>query len=235
MTEDNSTPTERDKPARRATRVAFVFWFLVAVVPLVGVLLSLFYPVSFYETQEEYRAFAERLPTSGPLFFILLQIGQVVIAPISHVTVSYMGGFLYGPYYGAILNWFGRVVGHSIAFGIARHLGRRVVNRFVSPATIAKYDKYVSGQYAFLFIAYFLPLFPDDELSYLCGLSRMRFRPFLLINLVGQIGGSFALAQLGSGIDTRDPLFWIVLVATVLAFIALWPILRRMKATEDTK
>lgn len=215
---------------RGAKRIGLVFWLVVTVVPMVGVVLSLFSPVSFYETQEEYRSFADHFPLAGPFLFVGLQFVQVVLAPISHFTVGFMGGFLYGQYLGAVLNWTGRILGHLAAFWLARRFGRRLVERFVDPTTIAKYDKYVSSQYAFLFIAYFLPLFPDDEFSYLCGLSKMRFRPFLLINLIGQVGGSLGLAQLGSGIDTKSVPFWIMTVASILALVALWPILKRMKA-----
>ena len=195
--------------------------------------ISIASPISFYNTQDDYRAFADKFPVTGPFLFVLLQIVQVVFAPISHFTVGFMGGFLYGQWLGALLNWIGRIIGHLIAFFLARRFGRKLVERFVDPETIAKYDKYVSNQYAFLFIAYFLPLFPDDEFSYLCGISKMRFRAFLLINLLGQIGGSLGLAQLGSGVDTSSASFWIMAVATTAALVALWPILRKMKTTEN--
>ena len=234
MRNEKATPSKLQKRGR-LKRIGLAFWLVVTILPILGVLFSLLSPISFYTTQEEYRQFAENFPVSGPILFVFFQILQVVVAPISHVAFGYMGGFLYGQYLGAVLNWTGRVIGHFAAFYIARRFGRRIVKRFVKDSTIAKYDKYVSNRYGFLFLAYFLPLFPDDELTYLSGLSKMRVRPFIIVNLLGQIGGSLGLAQLGSGIDTSQALFWIMAVATVLAFIIVLPLLRRMSKSNSDK
>ena len=67
-----------------------------------------------------------------------------------------------------------------------------------------------------LFLAYFLPLFPDDELSYLAGMSSLRKRIFLPLMAIGHIGGSLALAYAGNGIKSiTEPLF-IILALTAL-------------------
>ena len=212
-------------------KIALFFWFVITLIPIVGLFFSIFQPIPFYNTQAEWREFAERFATWGPILFIGLQALQVIVAPISHYSVGYMGGFLYGTWWGSLYNYIGRIIGHICAFWLSRLLGRRIADRFVRKATIEKYDRLVSGQSLILFFIYFLPLFPDDEISYLAGLSRMEFRWFLLANLFGQVGGSVSLAYMGSGIDTNDATFWVLTVATVLGFPLLW-VVHRLKTRQ---
>jgi uncharacterized membrane protein YdjX (TVP38/TMEM64 family) len=81
--------------------------------------------------------------------------------------------------------------------------------------TIKQFDRFVSGkdqkgitpQSLILFLIYFLPLFPDDEISYIVGLSTMSRRHFILANLFGHVGGAVSLAYIGSGVDTSDLYF----------------------------
>ncbi len=229
---DNHKNASLKKWTKRAT---FIFWLIIGLVPIVGIIFSLVSPISFFGTQAEWRAFALKFGFYGPVFFVLLQILQVVVAPISHYSVGYMGGFLYGTWLGAILNYIGRVIGHICAFWISRLLGRRLANRFVSPRTLAKYDKYFTTEYSYLilFLIYFLPLFPDDEIGYLVGLSKMDFKKYVTANIFGHISGSLSLAYIGSGIKTRDPLFWALIGVHVVAFMLLWYIHKRKRSKQE--
>ena len=62
---------------------------------------------------------------------------------------------------------------------------------------------------------YFLPLFPDDEISYLAGFSKLGFKKFLIVILFGHIGGSLGLAFLGSGLSYKHPLFIVFSIVTI--------------------
>ena len=143
---------------------ATVFWVAVTIIPIIGIVLSLTDPVKFYDTQEQYRAFSSRYGAWAPVAFILLQALQVVITPISHYSVGYMGGFLFGPLLGGLYNYVGRLCGHLMAFSLSRFGAYRLVARVVPHSTLLKYDSFVN-QPMILFLIYFLPFFPDDEIS----------------------------------------------------------------------
>jgi uncharacterized membrane protein YdjX (TVP38/TMEM64 family) len=211
-----------------------IFWIFITVLPVLGIIFTLLDPQSFDQARELWQSRIIQFGVLAPLAFILLQALQVVLTPISHYAVGVVGGFLYGPYLGALLNWVGRMIGHIAAFLIARYAGRKVADRFVKKETLDKYDKYVSDKSFLLFLFYFLPVFPDDEMSYLAGLSKMDFKTFLVVNIFGHIGGSLGLAYIGSGINTKDPLFWILFVASVLGFVLIYLKMRKEKINELT-
>jgi len=209
-----------------------LFWIIITLIPVLGLIWSVISPNDFQFWQEIARTWIDKFGGFGPLIFVFIQILQVIITPLSHYTVGAIGGYLYGPYLGGILNYIGRVFGHYVAFLIARKYGRNFIKKHLDETTIIKYDRIFSGenenkrggslQSLLLFLIYFLPLFPDDEISYLVGTSNMSKKPFLLANIFGHLGGAFSLAYLGSGVSTKDPLFWILTISTLVAFPIIW-------------
>ena len=194
-----------------------------------GIILSLAAPQNFSATQNIWQNKIATFGILAPLAFILLQALQVIVAPISHYGVGMLGGFLYGPYLGTLLNWIGRIIGHVGAFFIARLAGRGIAEKYVDPDTLKQYDKYLSNKSFVLFLCYFLPVFPDDEMSYLTGLSKMPLKQFLTANIFGHIGGSLGLAYIGSGIDIRDPLLWILSGITLIGFLLILRLIKVVK------
>lgn len=122
------------------------------------------------------------------LFFMLLQIGQVIF-PIIPGGASCLAGVLaFGPVRGFIYNYISLVLGSAVAFFLSRNYGMRVVEKFFSQEIIDKYMKYIrNNQFMKIFFwGIFLPGLPDDLLCYIAGLSSMSWKTFLLIILVGK-------------------------------------------------
>ncbi|MEK6800477.1 MAG: TVP38/TMEM64 family protein [Nanoarchaeota archaeon] len=196
-----------------------IIWYILTIVPIILLILGYVYPSSFFSNQEQIRNFVESYGILAPIVFVIIQILQVVLTPISHYVVGLAGGFIFGTWYGFILNWIGRVIGTLIAFYLGRKFGRKIIKHVVKQETLSMYDKIFEKGKLILFLMYFLPLFPDDELSYLAGFSSMRARVFIPIMLLGHIGGSLGLAFLGSGLSYSNPLFIIFSVITLIAGI----------------
>jgi uncharacterized membrane protein YdjX (TVP38/TMEM64 family) len=195
-------------------------WYVLTFVPIILLILGYIFPSQFFSNQETIREFVGSFGTLAPVAFIILQILQVVITPFSHYAVSLAGGFIFGTGLGFLYNWIGRVIGTAIAFYLGRKFGRKIMKHVVKPETLRKYDSWFDKGKILLFLAYFLPLFPDDELSYLAGISSMRARLFLPLMVVGHVGGSLALAYAGNGIQSiKEPMFLILSLITLVAGI----------------
>ena len=214
-------------------KAVYTFWVVVTAIPIAGLIWSVLNPTDFRAWQETARNLTSRFGYAGPVAFVLVQALQVIITPISHYTVGAIGGYLYGPWIGGLLNYVGRILGHLCAFTLARRYGRPLIAKYLDEDTVKKYDSIFAGsdsgwtlQTLILFLIYFLPLFPDDEISYLVGASNMPKRSFFLANVFGHLGGAFSLAYLGSGIDTREPIFWVLTILTLVGFPIIWVFFR---------
>ena len=151
-----------------------------------------------FASEEAMAQFLSGFEIWGPLAFVGLQVVQVVI-PIMPGGISCLAGvLLFGPVWGFVYNYVGICIGSALAFQIARKFGMPAVERAAGSQKLGRYLKWVdNGVFDRLFAAaIFFPAAPDDLLCFLAGVTRMRFRKFLLIILLGK-PFSIALYSLG--------------------------------------
>lgn len=192
-------------------------WWILLILPFILLIIGYLYPSSFFSNQEAIRNYVNSFGSFAPIIFIILQILQVVITPISHYAVSIAGGYIFGLWLGALYNFIGRVIGTIIAFYLARYIGKKIVEKVVNKQTQEKYNYLFEKGKVLLFLAYFLPLFPDDEISYLAGLSNLSAKLFIPLIVLGHISGSLSLAYIGNGIKSAsDPLFITLSLITLI-------------------
>lgn len=211
-----------------------ILWLLLTLVPLVLLIIGYLFPASFFSSQESIRSFVTSFGAMAPLIFVGIQIIQVVLTPLSHYAVSLAGGYIFGTWTGFLLNWIGRVMGTSIAFFLGKKLGRPLIQKLVIKKNVERYDQYADRGAWLLFLAYFLPLFPDDELSYLAGISSMKARLFLPLMTIGHLSGSLALAYAGNGIASiQEPLFIFLSGITLVGGILFVLLFKKMKNQKE--
>lgn len=210
-------------------------WYILAIAPIALLIAGYAYPHTFLSSQEQVRGIVRSWGVYAPIAFILLQIFQVVITPINHYVISIAGGYIFGTWQGFAYNWIGRVIGTIAAFYIAKRLGKPVLNKIVSEKTREKYNWVFEKGKFLLFLMIFLPLFPDDELAYLAGLSSMRPRTFIIIAALGHVGGSLSLAYAGSGVSYTDPFFLtVVAISLILAIITFALFSKKLKGRSES-
>jgi len=159
----------------------------------------------------------------SPVFFILLQALQVVILPIPGDLIGIVGGYIYGVPFGFFFSTLGLALGSTIAFELARILGKPFVENFVSARLLKKFDFLATGTGATIGCLLFLiPVFPTDVLCFLLGLSRMRLTTFLIISTLGRMPWTFLLTLQGANIKNEQyaTAVAIAAVSVVLIFIA---------------
>lgn len=206
---------------------------------IIGFIIQLFAPDIYFSSQEGVRNYIQSFEPFDRVVFVLTQILQVILAPISHYIVGLLGGALYGAFEGGVLNWIGRVIGHLIAYWIGLTLGRKIILKIFNPEDLNKFQKFINGtkqtlyiRVFILFAIMFLPLFPDDEISYLMGIAAFPFKLYLPIILLGHLGGSFGLSYIGAGMDGKDPFFWIIFGSTILLAILLAFAVRKLNKAK---
>jgi uncharacterized membrane protein YdjX (TVP38/TMEM64 family) len=211
-------------------------WYLLTIIPIVLLILGYVYPTTFFSSQDSIRDFVNSFGVLAPIVFILIQILQVIITPFSHYTVSLAGGFIFGLWPGFIYNWIGRVIGTAIAFWLGRVFGRRILKHVVSSKTVRKYDFYFNKGKLLLFLAYFLPVFPDDEISYLAGFSSLSKKVFIPLMAVGHVSGSLALAYAGNGIQSiKEPMFIFLSLITLVGGILFLVFYKKINSSVQSQ
>lgn len=167
--------------------------------------------MELFSTLESVQTFLLQFGVWTPLAFFILQLLQIIVAPIPGGTVGLVGGALFGTFWGFVISIAGTLIGSSIVFLLAKRFGRPFVLKFVSSPIINKYEHIEESKLdAVLFAIFLFPLFPDDILCFIAGLSTMKFKTFLIIAIIGRSPSVFINNMVGAGIMKDSPTQFIV-------------------------
>lgn len=171
-----------------------------------------------------------KLGEGSEWLFILIQVLQVVIAPIPGQAAAFAGGFIFGFWKGWALTTLGLVIGSLIAMSLARLLGISLVRKVVPESIIQRFDSVISdGGYMTFFMIFLLPALPDDAVCFLAGLTKLKLLPLSLVCLLGRAPGMAVLSLTGAGFADgltlwAEILFGVMMVLSVLLWL-FWEII----------
>lgn len=156
--------------------------------------------------------------------FILFCFLQVVVLPVPGSIAVAAGVALFGPLKCAIFSFIGIVTGSMVAFAIGRWVGYKAVKWIVGKEALDKWlQKLKNKDYLILSIMFLLPMFPDDILCFVAGLSSMTWGYFLVMIVVTR-AISVASTSFSFGLIPFNTwwgiLIWIVIA--VLIGISFW-------------
>jgi uncharacterized membrane protein YdjX (TVP38/TMEM64 family) len=194
--------------------------FLTALAVYLFIHFDLF---TFFNDREKLVQFILSYP-HDELIFILIQIVQVVVAPIPGELTGLIGGYLYGPLWGTIYSTIGLTIGSWIAFFLARLFGMPLLEKAVKPQVIEKFDHFMEHKGILVSLLLFLiPGFPKDYLCYIMGVSRMPTWIFLVVCTAGRLLGTTMLSITGSSVRHEQYLLLACVVGVGIAFfVAAW-------------
>jgi uncharacterized membrane protein YdjX (TVP38/TMEM64 family) len=160
----------------------------------------------------------------GPLALIGLQVAQVLIAPLPGQVLGLVGGYVYGPWLGTLINMVGTLLGSGLAMWLARRLGRPLVQHFVSSHWLDRLDGLaVKRGAAVFFLIFLLPFLPDDAACFVAGLSPLPLKELLLLAAIGRLPGVFIPNWLGAHAADLSATQWLALVLLLIPLaVAFW-------------
>jgi uncharacterized membrane protein YdjX (TVP38/TMEM64 family) len=191
----------------------------------------------------ELREWILSLGALGPLVYILIYIGAVVLAiPGSFITV--MAGALFGSVLGVATVSVGSTIGASLAFLVSRHIAREAIaQKFATNKKFHHLDQLTKDHGAIIVaITRLVPLFPFNLLNYGFGLTRVPFWTYvfwswlcMLPGTVLYVVGADAVASAVSEGKIPWTLIGILLFTAVLIIILVRQARKKLKSEEGHK
>lgn len=127
----------------------------------------------------------------GPILYILIYgVGCVLALPGSLLTLA--GGAIFGTFLGTLYNIAASNLGASLAFFMARFLGRDFVAGLLKGGKLASFDDKV-GESGFkvIFRLRLIPIVPFNGLNFGAGFSKIKYRDYLAGSVLGMLPGTF--------------------------------------------
>ena len=152
-----------------------------------------------FNSVEKVRDLIQGLGFWGRFTFFILQFLQVTFIPIPPTILTIAGAIVFGPLQGALLSLAGILLGSAFAFLLGQTFGKRLVSFMVGKEACNKWTKCLSRAKFSFVIMMLLPMFPDDILCLVAGLTDMSWSFFMITNLIARPIGVFLTSFLGSG------------------------------------
>ena len=169
------------------------FWFRIPIWEKITDLYRLF------SDREQIRLLISSFGTGAPPVFMLIQILQVIFAPVPGEATGFIGGYLFGTLPGFIYSSIGLTAGSWLNFMIGRFLGERYVRKLIPAHQFQKIDGMVKRQgIIVLFVLFLFPGFPKDYLCLALGVSTLPIKILILLAGIGRMPGTFALSLQGA-------------------------------------
>jgi uncharacterized membrane protein YdjX (TVP38/TMEM64 family) len=165
--------------------------------------------------REKTSAYIEGFGPAAPLVFMLVQVLQVMLAPVPGEATGFIGGYLFGVTKGFLLSSIALSIGSIINFGVGRFLGRRYVRKVIPPKYLARFDTVARREGALVvFMLFIFPGFPKDYLCLFLGLSSLPFKIFFFMTTLGRMPGTFILSLQGAMLFEQN--YLILALATAI-------------------
>lgn len=147
-------------------------------------------------------AFLEYTRSLGPkgpaLLAAVYVVACVLLLPGSILTLG--AGFVFGLGVGLVAVSIGSTLGAGAAFLVGRYLARGwVEGQMTSHPKLAAVDAAVEKEgFKIVFLTRLSPIFPFNLLNYFYGVTRVRFRDYMLASWVGMLPGTVMFVYIGS-------------------------------------
>lgn len=173
---------------------------LLSAILLIGYLILKHFGLTELNS-EQIRDIVDKTGFWGPLVFIVISFLQVTFIPIPSTITVLAGSLMFGPWLSILYSFIGCFLGSLVAFLLGRFLGRRFVNWVVGDKeTVDKYlDKVKGKELVVFFFMFLLPAFPDDALCSVAGITKLKWKEFILMQVIAKPIGIIATVFLMSG------------------------------------
>lgn len=216
----------------RADRRRFLLAMAGVVVAFALVVVAVRRYLPFLTEGAAMREFVAGFGLLGPLVFVVLQAAQVVVAPVPGQVTGFVGGYLFGAFWGTVYSLLGLTIGSAVAFWLSRRFGRPFVERVVRDDVIARFDEFVArGDVVALFVVFLVPGPPDDAVCFLAGLTDIDIRTLVVVALVGRAPAYILVNVSGAGLAERNVALTVVTLLAVAA-LSIWGLLNRDALVE---
>lgn len=145
---------------------------------------------------------------------------QPIILPLPEPVTIMGGSTILGPLKGAIIGFFGTILGIIVMFFIAKFARRSIINKIVDDKKLDKFNRYIQKNETLIILMLFiLPILPDEVICIGAGLAKMNGYRFIGIAAISKLVTSISLAYSLELIKFNGNLIIIAIILIIVIII----------------
>lgn len=210
--------TEKLKKQVAVVGIVILVLFSLAIFRFVGKPL-----IEFVSQPKRFRAWVDRHGLWGRLAFMGMMILQIIIAIIPGEPLEIGAGYAFGAVEGTLLCVISVVIGSALVFCFVRKFGVKVVEIFFPREKIdsVRFLQNTRNLNFWVFTVFFIPGTPKDILTYCVGLTKIRFRTWLVISGIARIPSIITSTIGGDALGLKNHGFAVLVFLVTLVISAV--------------
>lgn len=172
----------------------------------------------------------------GPIVYIFIQFAQVTLVPIPSTVTIVAGTLVFDLVEVVLYSTIGLVLGSMFAFMLGKVFGVKLVVWILGAKPFNKYQKLIRGRdKTMLFLMFILPVFPDDLLCLIAGITTMSYTNFFLMQIITRPLGILFSSSITKLIESIPFTGWYLAIWALLAimliamFVLVWKYSARLE------
>jgi uncharacterized membrane protein YdjX (TVP38/TMEM64 family) len=212
---------EQPRAQKRVISIVLSGFLLIGVIAIFLFLNR--YLGRYFRNPEELRVLVKNWGLWAPLGIVVLQLIQIVFAPLPGNLMAFAGGYVLGFWPTIVWLVIGVLIGATVAFFIARVSGRQLLKMFVPEDTLARFDSLVVRKGVFyIFLLILVPNPLGDWVYYLAGLTKMPLFLFLSLVFIARLPSNILECWVGASAVRFGYREWAILGVIALIFTAVY-------------
>lgn len=184
---------------KKVQRICIVLLIILSILLLGYFILNWIGLWEKLNSVSKFRNFILSLGFWGRSVFVLFQFLQVTLIPIPSPILIIAGSIIYGWAQATILSLAGILMGSAFAFFLGKVFGKKLVRFMVGKEEEKKWSKFLSNCKFSFVIMMLLPMFPDDILCLVAGLTDMSWTFFMVTQFITRPIGIFTVSYFSNG------------------------------------
>lgn len=171
--------------------------------------------------------------TFAPLIFILIFLVRTFLVVFSCSIMIVIAGRVFGSVLGVILSMVAVYLSATLAFVLGRLLDKKAIDRITRNKFKGFDSKMETHGFSIIFFMRLSMLFPFDIVNYAAGMSKIRYREFILGTMLGIIPEMLSLAYLGDKIGNPFSIEFLISVLFVIFTVSVSLAIRRVRNKKN--
>lgn len=175
----------------------------------------------------------------GPVAFVGIYALACALA-IPGLILTLCAGVVFGTFWGTVYNTIAANAGATVAFLLARALGRGFVEQLLRGSRFKSLDKTAAGNgFRTILTLRLIPLVPFNGLNFAAGLSKINYRDYFMGSLLGMLPATFIYTYFANALFSgakgagQEAFRHVLLAGTLLILISLLPTIFKKKLGKN--
>ena len=181
------------------------------------------------ETGKVSESFINNHKTIAPVIYIIIFLLRTFLVVFSCSVMVVIAGRAFGSAMGFTLSLIAISLSATLAFILGRFLDKRVIERILKNKLKNFDSKMEKHGFRIILFMRLSMLFPFDIINYAAGMSKIRYRDFILGTMIGIIPEVFSLTYLGDKINNPFSVEFLIAVLLIIFTISVSLTIRRVR------